>query len=137
MGCQASKQLKSKKLLASSKKKRSPQVTFFQTCKPENDDVMQPMSEEAKHVSPSPTSATDCGVDVSSLKLELVHEELQMDLGLSCQTTDSVCSPVTPPKASGDSIFDEEVLSALAAVENDSRLREEQAYLAIMRSISR
>lgn len=97
----------------------------------------------ARTVSQSPVEGCEMSLDLSSIKVELQSDDPIADHALSSRTTDSGDSPavgiscVTPPrKASPQALFDEEVLSALAAVDAESRIREEQALQAVLRSIS-
>jgi hypothetical protein len=143
MGCQMSKQLQGKKLLSAGIKKRKPQSPSHMHELPVETKVDVSHTNGARTTMSTPVEACDISLDLSSVKVEIPSDDPIIHKALSCRTTDSGGSPsvgiscVTPPrKSTPKALFDDEVLSALAAVDAESRIREEQALQAVLRSIS-
>lgn len=142
MGCKMSKQLKSKNAprfrgaKASRRHSLHPEVAVEHQ---ESHPDVHAHSEAIEHISSS-GSSVEPQTDHSSIKVEITSDVLTPDHAMSTRTTDSGDSPSkleTPTKPkSPEAIFDDEVLLALAEADADTRLREELAYRAIIRSMS-
>ena len=146
MGCKLSKDLRSKKPLSYKKLKKSSKSLVDQLRTDEVREVEShlPAQDEAiEHIS-NRVFSLDPVTERSSEKIDIVSESVVADHVMSSGSADSGNDPETsgkliresPKVKAPEAMFDDEVLLALAEADNDTRFREEQAFRAIMRSMS-
>ena len=140
MGCHMSKQLKGRKSskpptdASSEQRIKSKSRARKQTASIIH--LQSPASLASNRGTPEVNASEGIAFEKVTAQFDLNISSLIHDVALSSRTTDSGDSPTETfkSKIAPSIMFDEDVLDALAANEEDARMREEDEFRAIIRS---